>query len=259
MLIIPAIDLRGGRCVRLVEGREQSAKVYDRDPVEVARGYKKEGARLIHIVDLDGAFLGAASENLKIVRQIVEQTALPVEVGGGVRSLSDIESLLCDIGARYAILGTLAVEQPDLVAQAVARFGDRIVIGIDARGSRVATRGWTETTEEDLLSLARRMTDMGVERLIYTDISRDGRLEGPNFEMTREVALSSRARVTASGGVSSLEDIKRLSELETDGVDSMIVGKALYEGRFTLKEAIKACYGLDLDKLNACEEDHPLP
>jgi phosphoribosylformimino-5-aminoimidazole carboxamide ribonucleotide (ProFAR) isomerase len=103
------------------------------------------------------------------------------------------------------------------------------------------------------------MTDMGVERLIYTDISRDGRLEGPNFEMTREVALSSRARVTASGGVSSLEDIKRLSELETDGVDSMIVGKALYEGRFTLKEAIKACYGLDLDKLNACEEDHPLP
>jgi phosphoribosylformimino-5-aminoimidazole carboxamide ribotide isomerase len=245
--------------VRLVEGREQSAKVYDRDPVEVARGYKKEGARLIHVVDLDGAFLGASSDNMRIVRQIVEQTAVPVEVGGGIRSLPDIEGLLCEIGARYAILGTLAVEQPDVVAEAVARFGDRIVIGIDARGSRVATRGWTETTEEDVFALARRMTDMGVERIIYTDIARDGRLEGPNFETTREVARSSGARVTASGGISSLEDIKRLCELEDDGVSSVIVGKALYEGRFTLKEAIKASYGLDLGKLNAGQEDHPLP
>ncbi|HWP45452.1 MAG TPA: HisA/HisF-related TIM barrel protein, partial [Blastocatellia bacterium] len=139
MLIIPAIDLKAGRCVRLVEGREQSAKVYDRDPVEVALGYKEQGARLIHVVDLDGAFLGATSENLKIVRRIAEETAIPLEVGGGVRSLFDIESLLCDVGARYVIIGTLAVEQPELLAKAVARFGDRIIVGIDARAGRVAT------------------------------------------------------------------------------------------------------------------------
>jgi phosphoribosylformimino-5-aminoimidazole carboxamide ribotide isomerase len=259
MLIIPAIDLKGGRCVRLVEGREQSAKVYDRDPVEVAGSYKEDGARLLHVVDLDGAFLGAASENLKIIRAIVEGTALPVEVGGGVRSLADIEGLLCDVGVRYVIVGTLAVEQPDVVAQAVARFGDRIIAGIDARGRKVATRGWAETTRVDLFALARRMAEMGIERIIYTDISRDGRLEGPNFDMTREVAESSGARVTASGGVSSLEDIKRLCELESAGVDSAIVGKALYEGRFTLKEAIRATHGLDLDKLNAGQENHPLP
>ncbi|HET9532883.1 MAG TPA: 1-(5-phosphoribosyl)-5-[(5-phosphoribosylamino)methylideneamino]imidazole-4-carboxamide isomerase [Blastocatellia bacterium] len=258
MLIIPAIDLKGGRCVRLVEGREASAKVYDRDPVETASLYKQEGARLIHLVDLDGAFLGAASDNLRIIRRIIEQTSIPVEVGGGIRSLADIESLLFDVGARYVIVGTLAVEQPDMVEQAVARFGDRIVASIDARGSLVATRGWTETTETDLFALARRLTEMGIERIIYTDISRDGRMEGPNFEMTREVARASRARVTASGGVASLEDIKQLCDLESDGVDSVIVGKALYENRFTLKEAMRATFGLDLEKLNAGQEDHPL-
>jgi phosphoribosylformimino-5-aminoimidazole carboxamide ribotide isomerase len=238
MLVIPAIDLKNGRCVRLTEGREDSARVYDRDPIEAARGYERAGARLIHIVDLDGAFAGAASENQKIIRQINDEISIPVEVGGGVRSLADIETLLEDVGARYVIIGTLAIENPGALEEAVKRFGDSIIVGIDARGREVATRGWTEATEVDALALARQIAGAGVGRIIYTDITRDGRLAGPNFEMTREIALASSARVTASGGVSSLDDIERLREFETDGVDSVIVGKALYEGRFTLEEAI---------------------
>ena len=240
MLIIPAIDLKGGRCVRLTEGREASAKVYDRDPLEVARAYEKAGARLIHVVDLDGAFMGAASANLQIIKRINGEVNIPVEVGGGLRSLADIEFLLRDVGARYSIVGTVAVEQPDLLREAVAAFGDAIVVGIDARDGQVATRGWTEATRRDAIELACEVAHLGVRRIIYTDIARDGRLKGPNLETTREIARQSGARVTASGGVGSLEDIARLAELKSDGVDSVIVGKALYENRFTLKQALKA-------------------
>ena len=240
MLIIPAIDLKNGRCVRLVEGREESAKVYDRDPLEVALGYERAGAQLIHIVDLDGAFLGAASENLKIVRRIANRMNIPIEIGGGVRSVADIDTLINEIGARYVIIGTLAVEQPDVLREAVTRFGDAMVAGIDARGNEVATRGWTEATKVDALVLAREVAEMGVRRIIYTDIARDGRLAGPNLEMTRRMAQVSAARVTASGGMSSLEDILQLCELEAYGVDSLIIGKALYENRFTLEEALAA-------------------
>ncbi|MEW6211285.1 MAG: 1-(5-phosphoribosyl)-5-[(5-phosphoribosylamino)methylideneamino]imidazole-4-carboxamide isomerase [Acidobacteriota bacterium] len=239
MQIIPAIDLKGGLCVRLVEGREQSAKVYDRDPVEVARGYQRAGAQLLHVVDLDGAFLGAASENQKIIRRITEEINTPVEVGGGIRSLEDIRNLISVIGAQFVIIGTIAVEQPELLARAVDEFGERVIVGIDARGNRVATRGWIESTAVDALDLAKQVVSLGVRRIIYTDIERDGRLAGPNLEMTRRMALTSIARVTASGGVSSLEDIEALCELESDGVDSIIVGKALYENRFTLEEAIR--------------------
>ena len=185
MQIIPAIDLKNGRCVRLVEGREASAKVYDRDPVEVARAYERDGATLIHIVDLDGAFLGATSENQKIIRQITREISVPVEVGGGVRSLADVENLIENIGARYVIIGTLAVEQPGLLLEAVERFGEAIVVGIDARGREVATRGWREATTIDALELAKQMAQIGVRRIIYTDITRDGKLEGVNGELTR--------------------------------------------------------------------------
>ena len=238
MRIIPAIDLKGGRCVRLTEGREDSARIYDRDPIEVARTYEQAGAELIHLVDLDGAFLGGASENQKIIGAITRKINIPVEVGGGVRSLADIEALLSDVGASFVIVGTLAVESPDLLHEAVSRFGDAVVVGIDARGDAVATRGWKEATEVGALDLARGVVEMGIKRIIYTDIARDGRLEGVNLEMTRKIAIASKARVTASGGVSSLEDIARLCELEVDGVDSVIVGKALYEGRFTIEEAL---------------------
>jgi phosphoribosylformimino-5-aminoimidazole carboxamide ribotide isomerase len=238
MQIIPAIDLKNGRCVRLVEGREESAKVYDRDPVEVARSYERDGATLIHIVDLDGAFLGAASENQKIIQQITREIGVPVEVGGGVRSSADVENLLENIGARFVIIGTLAVEQPDILSEAVKRFGDAIVVGIDARGREVATRGWTEATQIDALTLAQQMTGAGVKRIIYTDITRDGKLQGVNVELTRQLAEACGARVTASGGVASLADITNLLAVESSGVDSVIIGKALYENRFTVKEAI---------------------
>ncbi len=239
MLVIPAIDLKGGRCVRLIEGREASAKVYDRDPLEVAHAYQAAGAELIHIVDLDGAFLGAQSDNQQIIRRLVESISVPVEVGGGIRSLAEIASLLDEIGTRYVILGTVAVENRPLLDAALARFGEAIVVGIDARGTQVATRGWTEETRVDALELARQVADAGVQRIIYTDITRDGRLEGVNIELTCDVARASGVRVTASGGVASLTDLARLREYEVDGVDSVIIGKALYEGRFTLTEALR--------------------
>lgn len=238
MQIIPAIDLKNGRCVRLVEGREESAKIYDRDPVEVARSYERDGATLIHIVDLDGAFLGAASENQKIIQQITREIGVPVEVGGGVRSSADIENLLENIGARFVIIGTLAVEQPDMVREAVQRFGDAVVVGIDARGREVATRGWTQDAQIDALKLAQQMTGAGVKRIIYTDITRDGKLQGVNVELTRAVAEACGAKVTASGGVAALADITNLLAVEKSGVDSVIIGKALYENRFPLKEAV---------------------
>ena len=240
MRIVPAIDLKGGRCVRLVEGREESAKVYDRDPVEAALSYERAGAELIHLVDLDGAFVGGASENRSIIGTIARGINIPVEVGGGVRSLADIETLLTDVGASFVIVGTLAIERPDLLQEAVGRFGESLVVGIDARGEWVSTRGWKEATQVGALDLARRVVAMGVGRIIYTDIARDGRLEGPNLEMTREIAIASGARVTASGGVSSLEDIAHLCAIKANGVDSIIVGKALYEGRFTVEQAIEA-------------------
>lgn len=238
MLIVPAIDLKNGRCVRLIQGSQESATTYDRDPLEVARSYESDGAERIHVVDLDGAFLGGASENQTIIRSITSNVKVPVEVGGGVRSIDDIRTLLEDVDARYVIVGTLAIENPDALEEAINIFGDSIIVGIDARGKSVATRGWTETTKIEALELARRVASLGARRIIFTDIARDGRLAGPNLEVTREIARVSGVPVTASGGVSSLEDIERLCALEADGVDSVIIGKALYEGRFTLRDAI---------------------
>ena len=240
MLVIPAIDLKGGRCVRLVEGREQSARVYYPDPVELAMEFQSAGAKLIHMVDLDGAFQGGESANRQIIARIAGTVSIPIEVGGGVRSMDDIDVLFTEIGARYVILGTLAVEQPEIVEQAIRKHGDAIVVGIDARRGEVATRGWTRAAGRTALELAGQVAGMGIERIVYTDISRDGRLEGPNFEATAELAKSSGTRVTASGGISSLQDISRMRDFESDGVDSVIVGKALYEGLFTVREAIDA-------------------
>lgn len=238
MQIIPAIDLKNGRCVRLTEGRADTLKVYDRDPVEVARDYGRAGAQLIHVVDLDGAFRHAASGNQEMIHRIATEAGIPIETGGGVESLEDIRRWLRDVGAKYVIVGTLAVEQPGVLVEAIAEFGEQIIVVIDARGREVATRGWTDATRLDAFELAQRVADAGAKRIIYTDITRDGRLEGPNIETTGELARRSGLRVTAAGGVSSLEDIARLCELEPDGVDSIIVGKALYEARFTLEDAI---------------------
>ena len=245
MRVIPAIDLKDGRCVRLIEGRADSAKVYDRDPIEVARDYEREGAQLIHIIDLDGAFLGLASRNREIARRIASEAGIPIEVGGGVRSIDDIRALREDVGARYVIVGTMAIENASELRKAIAEFGDAIVVGIDARGRPVATRGWVESTDVDAIELAREVAGLGATRIIYTDITRDGMLAGPNLELTRSIAEASGISVTASGGVSSLADIERLRSLEPYGVDSVIVGKALYEGRFSLRDAIARAGGPD--------------
>jgi len=239
MLIIPAIDLREGRCVRLTQGRRQEVKVYDGDPVEIARRFEDSGARMIHVVDLDGAFADANSTNRKVVRRIIRSVDIAVQFGGGLRSVGDVQQMI-EFGASQVVIGTLAAESPETLESFVQLFGFRICVGIDARGGHVVTHGWEKEGKIGALDLARRVADAGVDRIVYTDVSRDGTLSGVNLEQTCTVARESGLRVTASGGVSSLEDIEQLKTIRQCGVDSVIVGKALYEGRFTLQEALKA-------------------
>ncbi|HKG58575.1 MAG TPA: 1-(5-phosphoribosyl)-5-[(5-phosphoribosylamino)methylideneamino]imidazole-4-carboxamide isomerase [Pyrinomonadaceae bacterium] len=236
MVIIPAIDLKNGLCVRLLQGQKSEMTVYNEDPVQVAREFAAAGAEMIHVVDLDGAFNEAGSTNRAMVRQIIEAVDVPIEFGGGVRSLDDVQQL-CDAGVAWVVLGTVAAEAPWGLKEFVSSFGSRICVGIDARDGRVMTRGWETATPLMAGDLARSVAECGVERIIYTDIARDGALVGPNIEQTLAVAEAANVRVTASGGVSSLDDIERLRDA---GVDSVIVGKALYEGKFKLEEAILA-------------------
>jgi phosphoribosylformimino-5-aminoimidazole carboxamide ribotide isomerase len=238
MLIIPAIDLKNGRCVRLTQGRQSEMTVYDENPVEVAKKFASAGAKMIHVVDLDGAFKGGESPNRTVMMKIVQEVDAPVEFGGGIRSLDDVEQL-CDAGVARVVLGTLAAESPALLREFVACFSSRICVGIDARDGRVMARGWITATNSTALDLARTVADCGVERIIYTDIARDGTLTGPNIDQTLAVLRATNVRVTASGGVSSLDDIKRLRDVGEPLLDSVIVGKALYEGRFKLEEALQ--------------------
>ena len=239
MIVIPAIDLKNGLCVRLMQGRKSEMTVYNQNPVEVAKEFASAGANLIHVVDLDGAFNEPDSPNRAVVKKIVDAVDVPVEFGGGVRSLEDVQQL-CDAGVARIVLGTLAAESPDSLKDFVTRFSARICVGIDARDGRVMSRGWETSTPVLAVDLARSAADAGVERIIYTDIARDGTLGGPNIEQTLAVARAANVRVTASGGVSSLDDIKRLRDAGEPLLDSVIVGKALYEGKFKLEAAIRA-------------------
>jgi phosphoribosylformimino-5-aminoimidazole carboxamide ribotide isomerase len=239
MLIIPAIDLKDGRCVRLRQGRRQDVKVYDGDPVEIAQGFEAAGARMLHVVDLDGAFADANLRNRKVVRRIIRAVKIPVQFGGGLRSVTDVQQMI-EYGAAQVVIGTLAAESPETLERFVQLFGFRICVGIDARRGRVLTRGWEKEEELSATELARRVADAGVDRVVYTDVARDGMLGGVNLEQTCAIAREAGLRVTASGGVSSLADIRKLQSIRRCGVDSVIVGKALYEGRFTLQEALKA-------------------
>ena len=236
MIVIPAIDLRNGQCVRLLQGRKSDVTVYNEDPIAVAKEFAAAGAEMIHVVDLDAAFDEAGSPNRAVVKSIVEAVDVPVEFGGGIRSLKDAQQL-CDAGVARVVLGTLAAESPELLKEFVSRFSSRICVGIDARDGRVMTRGWEAATPVMAVDLARTVVDLGVERIVYTDIARDGMLSGPNVEQTLAVVRAADVRVTASGGVSSLEDIRRLRETDEPRLDSVIVGKALYEGKFKLEEA----------------------
>lgn len=240
MLIIPAIDLQKGKCVRLSQGRKETATVYDGDPIKVAKDFELAGAHMLHIVDLDAAFSDRVSPNRLLLREIIRAIQIPVQFGGGLRKPNDINEVI-ELGVRRAIVGTLAVESPETLKELVQIFGsDRIAVGIDAKDGEVMVRGWEQVGKIRAVELAHVVAKAGVERIVYTDVARDGMLTGLNIEQTFLIARESGLKVTASGGVSSLNDIKRLNELSAFGVDSVIVGKALYERRFTLKEASQA-------------------
>jgi phosphoribosylformimino-5-aminoimidazole carboxamide ribotide isomerase len=237
MIVIPAIDLKNGLCVRLLQGRKSEMTVYNEDPVAVARAFAAAGAEMIHVVDLDGAFNEDESPNRAVVRQIIKAVDVPIEFGGGIRTIEDVRQL-CDAGVTRVVVGTMAAEQPDMLVKFVDEFPEKICVGIDARDGRVMTRGWETATPLMAVDFARSVAECGVERIVYTDIARDGALTGPNIDQTLAVVRSANVRVTASGGVSCLDDIKRLCSAGDARVDSVIVGKALYEGKFKLEEAI---------------------
>ncbi|MEA5420915.1 1-(5-phosphoribosyl)-5-[(5-phosphoribosylamino)methylideneamino]imidazole-4-carboxamide isomerase [Spirulina sp. CCNP1310] len=238
MDVIPAIDLLGGQCVRLYQGDYQQSEVFSADPVAVAQRWEAAGATRLHLVDLDGAKAGAVV-NREAIAAIVKAIHIPVEVGGGLRDRHSIQALF-DLGVQWGIVGTIAVEQPDLVADLCATFPGRIIVGIDARNGQVATRGWLETSTVAAKDLAQRMDHIGAAAIIYTDIHRDGAMQGPNLEALLELAQTVKIPVIASGGVSSLTDVLSLLTLESDGVTGMIVGRAIYTGDLDLQEAVRA-------------------
>lgn len=239
MIVIPAVDIKDGRCVRLLQGRMEDETVYSDTPWEMALRWQKEGASVLHIVDLNGAFEGRGV-NDPVVRDIIERVDMLTELGGGIRDMTRIDSLLA-MGIGRVILGTAAVENPRLVREALDRHGpEKILVGIDARNGMVATRGWAVDGGRPAVDLGLEMKALGIERIVYTDIARDGMLTGPNIAETERMARETGLMVTASGGVSSLDDIRALKRIEPSGVDSVITGKAIYEGRLDLKEAIEA-------------------
>ncbi len=234
MQLYPAIDIKKGTCVRLRQGRFQDVKVYSDSPAQMAERWVAEGATFLHLVDLDGAQQGQLI-NGKAIREVTRRVPVPVQLGGGIRSLESIEMLL-KLGIFRVIIGTKAVEEPEFVRRAVERFGpDHVAVGVDAKDGLVATRGWETVSSRTAVDLCRQMEEMGVRTVIYTDIARDGMLKGPNVEQTRKLAESTGLTVIASGGISSLED---LEELKAAGIPGAILGKSLYENMIDLREAL---------------------
>ncbi|WP_456456388.1 1-(5-phosphoribosyl)-5-[(5-phosphoribosylamino)methylideneamino]imidazole-4-carboxamide isomerase [Thermovibrio sp.] len=233
--VIPAVDIKGGKCVRLYQGRFDKEKVYFENPVEVAKRWEREGAKRVHVVDLDGALKGAP-QNLGIVKEIVDELSVPVQFGGGVRSLRALEELF-KIGVDRVVVGTVAVEEPDLFKEMARNFPEKVVVGIDAKEGRPTTRGWLEVSDLTAVDLAKELEKEPIWGFVYTDITRDGTLKSPNFKEVEKFAGSVKKPVIASGGVSKLEDLIKLSQVEN--VVGAIVGKALYEGKISLKEAVR--------------------
>jgi phosphoribosylformimino-5-aminoimidazole carboxamide ribotide isomerase len=236
MQLIPAIDLRGGKCVRLFKGEREKETVYSTNPVEVALKWQSEGAAHLHLVDLDGAFEGRPV-NSAVISAIASVLHIPLQLGGGIRDAENVGRAL-ELGVSKVILGTAAVEKPKMVKELVDCYQDRIIVGIDARDGIVAVKGWVEDSQRKAVDFALEMQDLGVREIIYTDISRDGTLEGPNYHAMEEMAKALGIQLIASGGVSSLEDLRLLKGLEHLGITGVIVGQALYSGKFTLKEAL---------------------
>lgn len=238
MIVIPAIDIRGGRCVRLHQGDYNQETVYGADPVDMARRWEAEGAERLHVVDLDGARDGAGA-NREAVGRIARALSIPVQTGGGLRNADGIQAML-DAGVERCIVGTTAAMEQDNARALFDRFGASLILGLDARDGLVAVKGWREVTEHRALDFARRMVEHGARRIIYTDIGRDGTLEGPNLPALEAMARAAGVPVIASGGVSRLDDIHALKALEPLGVEAAITGKALYAGTLELRAAIAA-------------------
>jgi phosphoribosylformimino-5-aminoimidazole carboxamide ribotide isomerase len=236
MMIIPAIDLKEGKCVRLLQGDPGQETVYSEDPVETARRWERKGAEFLHVVDLDGAFSGFPA-HLDVIEKIAGAVEIPIQVGGGMRSLESVTAVL-ERGAQRVILGTRAVSSPQFLEEAYLRFEKQILLGIDARGGYLSVEGWTKATSLRAVDFARQVSNFPLGGIIYTDISRDGMLEGPNLAALGEMAEAVTLPLIASGGISSLEDVEAIMGLEGKGVVAMIIGKALYSERMDLAAAI---------------------
>jgi phosphoribosylformimino-5-aminoimidazole carboxamide ribotide isomerase len=234
--IFPAVDIKNGKCVRLTQGEKDREKVYADDPVKMAKHWEDEGAKNLHIVDLDGAFDGEL-RNTPVVKKIADSVCMFTEFGGGIRSLDDIEMLLSS-GLNRIILGTKAYEDEEFIEEAVNGFRERVAVGLDARNGKISVKGWTENTDVDPVYLAIKMQKIGVQTIIYTDISTDGMLSGPNFEGIETLADQTNIKVIASGGITSSSDIRKLKKIEYKGVVGAIIGKALYEGTVRLREVL---------------------
>jgi len=237
VIVIPAIDISEGLCVRLKQGDMAQKTVFSKDPSDMAHNWAVQGAEIIHVVDLDGA-VGGSSANLDAVQKIVDAVRVPVELGGGLRTRDDVARVL-DMGVQWAIMGTSAIANRPELEKCLSEFPGRIIVGIDARDGRVAVAGWTETSDIDAVQLAKQMEQLGVQRIIFTDIATDGMLAGPNVASIQEMAQALSIDVIASGGVTTLEDVRSLKMLEHLGVAGCIVGRALYSGTVNLTEAIR--------------------
>lgn len=236
MIVIPAIDIKQGRCVRLLQGEMDRETVFSDDPSAMAVRWESEGATLIHVVDLDGA-VEKKPRNLDAIRKIVEQVNIPIQVGGGIRDEETIR-MYFDLGVERVVIGSEAINNPSLVTNACRLWPGKIVVGIDARNGMVAIEGWTKTTDVSAIRLGKQFEDAGVAAINFTDIERDGMRSGPNIDATRQLAKAVHIDVVASGGVSSMKDIENLAPLEADGVVGVITGRALYDGSLDLKAAI---------------------
>ena len=242
MLVIPAIDLKDGHCVRLLQGKKEAVTTYSNDPANTAKRWESYGARLLHIVDLDGAFTGS-QKNLQAIMQIRQSVKIALQVGGGIRNIGNVMNLF-SAGIDRIIIGTAAIEDPEFLTYACNKYPGKVLIGIDAMNGMVAIKGWEEVTSVKARELAKRLEMVGVSGIIYTDISRDGMLSGPNIEATGEMLESVKIPVIASGGVSCLEDIKNLMKVKK--LWGVITGKAIYSGALDLKEAMKITEGKDV-------------
>lgn len=236
MLIIPAVDIKGGRCVRLLQGRIDSETVFSDDPSSMASRWEAEGAEIVHVVDLDGAF-DKSPQNVEAIQRIVDRVHIPIQLGGGIRTLDTI-SMYLDLGIARVIVGTEAIRNPGLIEKACQKHPGGIMVGIDARDGMVAVEGWTETTKREAVEVAKGFEGCGVSGIVFTDIYRDGMQTGPNIDQTKRLAESVKIPIIASGGVSDIDDIKALLPLEEVGVQGVITGRALYSGSLDLGEAL---------------------